>query len=213
LRRDTSSAAFANVNGAIPDHPLYFEAPPPAALLRPDLALRPAGPMKVTVPKGQENAIDLKYWREPLPAEELARFNRRARAQFNEYLPDTVRVTPETFEHRFLRDLIRARQNLADWHARAGTVDGFRRSAEIYESILAIDPEMRSDRGVVYNLAGAYFGMKRYDLAEPWLKQALELELPPPTPRRCAASSRVVCRETNRPDEAARWAERAKGYR
>jgi hypothetical protein len=74
-----------------------------------------------------------------------------------------VRVTPETFEHR------------SEWHARSDAPDAFSRSAQIHEGIPAMDPELKSDRGVAYNLAGGYFGMKRYDLAEPWLKRALEL--------------------------------------
>jgi hypothetical protein len=204
---------FAVVNAGNPEHPLYFEFPPAGGSLPPTIALAPAGPMKRVVVAGQENRIDPKYWQEPLPAEELARIRRRARAQFNEYLPTGVRVSPETFEHRFLRDLVRARQNLADWHARGGTVDGFRRSAEIYEGLLALDPEMKSDRGVVYNLAGAYFGMKRYDLAEPWLKLALELDLPGPHAAQVCGFLAVICRETNRPDEAAHWIDRAKTYR
>lgn len=206
-------AFFALVNGQNPEHPLYFEFPPPAASLPREIALAPAGPMKKVVPAGQEHVIDPKYWREPLPAEELVRLDRRARAQFNEYLPNGIRVTPETFEHRFLRDLVRARQNLADWHARSGAPDGFSRSAQIYESIVALDPGMKGDRGVVYNLAGAYFGMKRYDLAEPWLQRALELELPPAHAAQVCGFLAVLCRDTNRPDDAARWAERARSYR
>lgn len=209
-RRDERAAAFANANAGVDGRALFFEAPPPSALLRPDLALRPAGPMKSVVARGQENAIDPKYWQEPIRAEDLARMRRRARAQFNEYLPTGVRVAPETFEHRFLRDLLRARQNLADWHARAG---GFRRSAEIYESILACDPEMQTDRGVVYNLAGAYFGMKRYALAEPWLRKALELELPAPHAAQVCAFLAVICDGSNRADEAAHWRQRAQGYK
>ena len=211
LSREGVLAAFAHANAK--GRPLYFEFPPPADLLRNDLGLAPAGPMKKIVPRGQEQAIDPRFWREPVPAEELARMNRRARAQFNEYRPDGVRVKPETPEHRFLLDLLRARQNLADWNTRVGTEESFRRSATIYESIVALDPEMKSDRGAVFNLGGAYFRMKRYDLAEPWLKRALELELPPRNAAQVCEFLSVLCRDTNRPAEAAEWQQRAQSYR
>jgi hypothetical protein len=212
-RRDDRLASFANANGGSPEHPLFFEAAPPAALLRPDLALRPAGTMLQIVGRGQEQQIDPKYWAEPIPAQDLARMDRRPRAQFNEYKPDGVRVRPETFEHRFLRDLLRARKHLADWHARAGTAEGFRRSAEIYESILKLDSWMDTDPGAVYPLAGAYFGMKRYDLAEPWLRKALDLELPGPHAAQVCTFLAVICDGSHRADEAAQWRARAQAYK
>jgi len=212
-RRDDRLAAFANANGLLADHPLYFEAPPPGALLRPDRVLMFAGAMQKIVARGREGPPEEKYWQEPIRAEELVRLDRRQRAQFNEYRPDGVRVRPETCEHRFLRDLLRARKHLADWTARAGTPEAFRRSAEIYEGILALDPWMHDDPGAVYPLAGAYFGMKRYDLAEPWLLKALQLELPPEAAAQVCGFLAVLCRDTNRPDEAARWQQRAQGRR
>lgn len=212
-RRDDRLAAFANTNGALTDHPLYFEVPPPAALLRPDHALTFAGPMQKMVVRGPDPPPDPKYWREPIPAEELARLDRRPRAQFNEYRPDGVRVRPETFEHRFLRDLLRARKHLADRTAGAGTAEAFRRSAEIYERIMELDPWMRDEAGAVFPLAGAYFGMKRYDLAEPWLRKALELELPAEAAAQVCQFLSVICRDTNRPDEAALWQKRAQSLR
>lgn len=208
--RNEQLAAFARANGAIQGHPLFFEVPPPAALLPSDVVLTPAGPMQRLVPKAGEPALDLRFWKEPVTAEQVSEIRRRERAQFNEYLPDGVRVRPETFEHRFLRDLLRGRKHLADRLARAGTADGFRRSAEIYESILKLDPWARDEIGAVYPLAGAYFGAKRYDLAEPWLKRALGLDPPPDVTDQLFEFLAVLCREQNRPEEAAAWQSRVR---
>lgn len=207
-RKMTVLAAFADANGGRPDHPIFFEVPPPGALIRPDRVLVAAGPMFKLVPKTEER-LDPKYWRAPVQAEDVALLQRRERAQFNEYLADSVRVRPESYEHRFLRDLLRSRKNLADGLARSGTAEGFRRSVEIYEGILALDPWMRDDAGAVYPLAGAYFGLKRYDLAEPWLKRALELELPPNARAQACQFLSMLCRDTNRAEEAARWQARS----
>lgn len=78
---------------------------------------------------------------------------------------------------------------------------------------MALDPWLRDDRGTVYALAGAYFGMKRYDLAEPWLLKALELELPPEAVAQVCRFLAVICGATNRPGEAAQWQQRAQGHR
>lgn len=212
-RRNAMLAAFADANGAVPGHPMFFEVPPPGPLLRSDFALVAAGTMHKLVARGKEHQIDPNYWHEPVPSTMLAQHQRRERAQFNEYRGDSVRVRPESYEHRFLRDLLRAQKNLADHIARSGTPEAFRESATIYESLLRLDPWMKEDPGAVYPLAGAYFGMKRYDLAEPWLKKALELDLPPEAVAQACGFLAVICRAGNRPDEAARWEMRAKSLK
>lgn len=207
--KNAQLAAFANANALDPAHPLYFEVPPAAELLRPDAGLAAAGPLQKIVARGGSLAPE-QAWTTPVDAEAVARVRRRERAQFNEYLPNEVRVRPESYEHRFLRELLRARKAVADRTARAGTPEAFRESALIYEKILELDPWMREDPGAVFPLAGAYFGMRRYDLAEPWLKKALDLRLPRDAAAQACRFLAAICTSQNRASEAAAWESRAR---
>jgi tetratricopeptide (TPR) repeat protein len=201
--------SFLSANALMPDHPLFFEIGPSADQVPPGAVLVPAGVLSKVVPRDQAS-IRPEYWNPPIEPEEVAKVVRRERAQFNEHFPTGMRVRPESNEHRFLRDLLRARKNFADAVARTGTVEAFRRSAEIYETLLALDPWMREEAGAVYPLAGAYYGMKRYDLAEPWLKRALELpELPPTARAQACAFLSAIYRDWKRPEEAELWRQKA----
>jgi hypothetical protein len=199
-----SLGAFGNAN-ASKSRPLFFERPPPPELLRPDYTLIPAGHLLKMVPRGEER-IDSKYWQFPIEPEKLPALFRRKRGHYVEITPDGVEVRPEAYEHRLLRDLLRARKNLADWAALSGSAEGFRRSAEIYESILALDPWMKEDPGAVVPLARAYAGLRRFDLAEPWLKKSLELRLPPGIRAQLCCLLVEIYTEWKRTSDAASWA-------
>lgn len=203
-RLEVELGAFANAN-ASKSRPLFFERPPPPDLLRPDYTLIPAGPLLKLVPRG-EGRIDSKYWKVPIEPEQVPPLFRRERGHSVELTPEGVEVRAEAYEHRLLRDLLRARKNLADWAALSGTAEGYRRSAELYESILALDPWMREDPGAVVPLARAYAALRRFDLAEPWLKKSLQLRLPPGIRAQLCCLLVEICTEGKRPKEAAGWA-------
>lgn len=203
----TALAAFANANAAA-DPPVFFERPPSPEMLRPEWTLEPAGHLLKLVRRGQQG-LDVRYWTTPIEAEGLPALYRRPRGQFLQAIPGGLAVRPESYEHRLLRVLLRARKNRADWLALTGTLDGFRRSAELYESILALDPWMAEDPGAVVPLAKAHFGERRYDLAEPWLLKSLRLSLPPAIRAQICCLLAEIYRTWNRPDEVRAWSNQA----
>ena len=75
--------------------------------------------------------------------------------------------------------LLRARQNLAYELLQGKTADEWRRSAELYESIVRLRTGAESDGRVIFPLAMAHAKLERADLAEPRLREALELRIPP----------------------------------
>lgn len=113
-------------------------------------------------------------WKEPLPAEEIPKLYRRPRGQFVERKGDRIRVRPEPYEKRLLRLLLLARKHQADALAREG-----RRAeaAELYESILKLDPWMEEEPAAVVPLATLYAGMGKYAQAEAMFKKSLLLDL------------------------------------
>jgi tetratricopeptide (TPR) repeat protein len=202
-RVEWAVAAWANANASW-SRPLFFERPPGPEILRSGWTLVPAGHLLRMVPR-EEQRIDQKYWTSPVEPESLPSQFRRERGQYVEYRPGEVRVRPEAYERRLLRELLRARKNLADWRALSGTPEGLQRSAELYESILELDPWMKQDAGAVVPLARAYYALKRYDRAEPLLKSAVELPLPPRIRGHLFVLLADICGQGRRTDEAARW--------
>ncbi|HLY10411.1 MAG TPA: DUF2723 domain-containing protein [Planctomycetota bacterium] len=196
-------AAWANANIS-PTRPMFFERPPGPEILRAGWTLVPAGHLLKMVSR-EDRRIDPKYWRSPVEPESLPAQFRRERGQYVEYRADEVRVRPEAYERRLLRELLRARKNLADWRALSGTAEGLERSVELYESILELDPWMRQDAGAVVPLARAYFALKRLDRAEPLLKSAVDLPLPPRIRGHLFVLLAEICEQGRRSDEAARW--------
>ena len=122
-----------------------------------------------------------------------------------EYRSGEILLKSEAYERRLLRELLRARKNLADWSAQSGTPEGLERCVELYESILQLDPWMKEDPGAVVPLARAYYELKRFDRAEPLFRRALELPLPPRIRGHLLVLLAEICEEGKRPGEAARW--------
>lgn len=206
-RFDAAVAAFVNAN-ASRDRSLFLERAPGPELLRPDWTLVPAGHLLKLVPR-DEQRTDPKYWKAPVEPESLPGQYRRERGQYVGRNGADLDLRPEAYERRLLRELLRARKNLADWRALSGTEEGQRRCAELYESILALDPWMKEDPGAVVPLARSYFFLKRYDLAEPWLKKSLGLPLPGRIRGQICLLLAEICSAQNRPEEATRWREQA----
>jgi hypothetical protein len=64
---------------------------------------------------------------------------------------------------------------------------------------------MGESAGAVVPLARAYYGLRRFDLAEPWLRRAAGLDLPPGIRAQICFMLSEICRGTNRPEEARKW--------
>lgn len=172
-----ATAAWLNENAG-GDRPLFVEMPPPAELLRPDLALQPAGVYYKLVPRGRETT-DPRHWDFTIrPADVRARYG-RARGQDVRFRGSTIEVRPEPYERRLLVALLRARQGLADWHAAREDAQGYLTAADLYQEILDADPETAELGEVVYPLARCRYGLKDFARAEPLLRRAVTLALEP----------------------------------
>jgi tetratricopeptide (TPR) repeat protein len=201
---ESAAAAFANANVS-PDRPVYFEAPPSAALLRPDYALIPAGPLWKLVPRGQER-IDPALWKFPIePEQVLSRF-RRERAQSVTITGREVWVHPEAYEHRLFYLLLRARVMLADWYRRHGEPE---KSLELYESTLRVDPPSARVGEIVYSLARVHRALGHGTQAEEFFRRTLGLGPPPAVAGDALASLGELARERGDLPEAARHFEAA----
>jgi tetratricopeptide (TPR) repeat protein len=202
-RLDQALAAFVRSN-APAGRPIFLERAPGPELLPSGFTIVPAGHLLKIVPRDQRR-IEAKYWKSPVEAESLPPQYRRERGQYIAPGPGGITVRPEAYERRLLRELLRARKNLADWRALSGTADGLERSVELYESILALDPWMKEDAGAVVPLARSYCALKRFDRAEPLLRLALTLELPGRIRGQLCALLAEICASGGRESEAARW--------
>ncbi len=202
-RLEASIAAFANANASV-ERPQFFERPPGPELLRPEWTLVPAGHLLKLVPRNEQR-IDAKYWKTPVEPESLPGLYRRERGQNVMVRADGVLLRPEAYERRLLRELLRARKNLADWRALSGTREGLERSTELYESILALDPWMKEDAGAIVPLARAYYALQRFDRAEPLLRSAVDLSLPPAIRGQLCVLLMEISDAGKRSEEAARW--------
>ncbi|HVR87345.1 MAG TPA: DUF2723 domain-containing protein [Planctomycetota bacterium] len=173
---------------------VYFEKPPSPEDSK---TLRREGPL---FHRGEGSPGS---WTEPLPAEVLPSTFRRSRGQFVERTATEVLVRPEPYEMRLLRVLLLARKHKADALAKKGELD---EAARLYESILALDPNMKDEPTVLFPLAILEVGMKRFKSAEARFKQALSagLEGEP----RARAYFFLSALGGNRP-EAAEWKAKA----
>src|SRR5882672_2969051 len=163
LKAAATPSAFALTNA--PGHPVYFEQPPA------DLDLVPAGPyMKVTRPGEPEPAA----WSFPVrPEEARARFGRERGIRLR-ILPDRLEVEPEPYEQRWVSAFVRAESQRGSYYFRKAGDDNLRKAADCFEAARAADLE-HPDRDVVHGLAVSFYLLKRYDRAEPLLKQLLRL--------------------------------------
>lgn len=177
-----AAAAFgaAQASGG---RPVYFEVPPPAEMLPAGWRLVPAGPLtRLARMEGAE--IDPRAWEFPVSPEEVRARYRRARGQRVFESPGEVRTRPESYERRLLVLLLRARMHRAEWHVERGE---YGPAAELYESILALDPETQELPEVLYPLAVSYRALGRPERARFLLERlrALGVEAgdPPRRPR------------------------------
>jgi len=160
----------------------------------------PWGPLWRT-PRPEESTV---AWKEPLAAEHISRLFRRTRGQFvDRSNPFNTVVRPEPYEKRLLRLLLLARKNQADAEAAKGDLP---QAMRLYESILALDPEMREESSVVLPLATVYVGLAQYPKAEATFKKALELDLLPSKRAEVYYFLTALCGD--RP-EAAEWRAKA----
>jgi tetratricopeptide (TPR) repeat protein len=173
---------------------VFFERPQDPRALG---TLTPDGPLY------RRGTGEIGNWKEPIPAEELPPLFRRARGQFVERTSTQVRVRPEPYEKRFLRVLLLARKNRAAGLFHKGE---HAEAARLYESILALDPEMIEEPTVVFPLAILEVSLKRNDRAEARFKSALSLDLEPEQRARAYYFLAALC--GSRP-EAAEWREKA----
>jgi hypothetical protein len=162
-------AAFVEANAAC-GRPIYSEIPPLPGLLPPGWVQVPAGPVWKLAP-GPAGGIDPAHWRFPVEAEEVARRYRRARGQRVEAVPGGMRVTPEPYEARLVRALLKARRNLAGWLAGNGRAFA---ALRLYESVLGLDPAAAGDPSFSLGFALAHLALGDAASAEPLFVQALE---------------------------------------
>lgn len=142
-------SSFINANAGV-GRPVYIEEPPPPSMLRPDLALAPAGPLWRIRPKGDEGFEEWPLSPEP---EAVRGLFRRARGQAFETTPAGTVYRAEPYERRLFVVLLRARLLTAERHFQRREMD---RAAELYESILRADPETAGLPEVVQPLAAAH---------------------------------------------------------
>jgi tetratricopeptide (TPR) repeat protein len=166
-------AAFLNANAGC-GRPLFTELAPPAALLREDYELIPAGVLWKWVPAGTE-APDPRHWNVPIEAEALAGRFGRERGQEVRVEGGRIEVRPENYERRLLRALLQARRARAEDELRRGR---FADALPRYESILRLDAEAGRDPGIAFGRGIALHGAGRGEDAEEALLRALALGLP-----------------------------------
>jgi tetratricopeptide (TPR) repeat protein len=132
----------------------------------------PAGPMTRDLLLPGEK-LDPSIWDEPIPAEEVPKFYRRARGQNVFWEGGRYHFTPEPYEVRLLRTLLLARR----YHALALARDGkLTEAVNLYDSIFRIRPSWRDDAPLAYSVAVLYVGLARYAEAEAAFKRILTLE-------------------------------------
>lgn len=175
-----AAAAFgaAQASGG---RPVYFEVPPPVEMLPSGWRLVPAGPL-VRLARGERAEIDPRAWEFPVSPEEVRARYRRARGQRVFESAGEVRTRPESYERRLLVLLLRARMHRAEGHVERGE---YGPAAELYESILALDPETHELPEVLYPLAVSYQALGRPERARFLLERLRALGVPvgDPPPR------------------------------
>jgi tetratricopeptide (TPR) repeat protein len=200
-----SVAAFADANVSR-TRPVYFEAPPPESALRSDYALVPAGPLMKMVPR--DGPVEPRAWEFPVRMEDLhARFGRERGIRL-EILPETLRVEPEPYEHRWIAAFARAQDQQARVYFLRGGPENYRRAAQLFEAARAADPERPSAEGV-HLIGVCYFLLNQYGEAEPALRQSLHLALTSRQRMRTLFYLATICRKQGRVADAARFQDQA----
>jgi hypothetical protein len=188
--------------------PIFFEFAPPPERLPPGLSTEPAGALEKLVRKGEER-FEPAFWDFPIKAAEVRPRFRRARGQKVTFLPGDIGVEPEPYERRLFEALLRADEHLGHAHMLARTTEGYRKAAEIFESILATEPSMERRLDTSYPLALAYMSLGRPDRAEPFFRKTLTLSPAPRVEAGAAHFLSQICERTGRIMEARTLSARA----
>jgi hypothetical protein len=167
-----ATAAYVNANASL-DRAVYVEEPPPAAMLRADLVLVPAGPLWRVAPKGSER---LEEWPLSPEPEAVRPLFRRARGGYRERTAKGLVHRSEPYERRLFVALLRARLLRAEWHFRKGEMA---RAAELYGSIVRADPETALLEEVIYPLGVSLVASGKPEEGERQLWRALEVAQAP----------------------------------
>lgn len=195
---DDRVAAFLNANVS-PGRPIYVERPPlKPQLLRPECVLAPWGHLLRAPGAGEPPS-----WESPIEPETVRSRFRRERGQVIERRSESISVRPEAFENRLLTLLLRARQARAWQLLQSGDPAPWKESTALYESILLLRDAAESDPRVILPLGLGYAKIGRADLAEPRLRQALGLALPPRARAEAVIALAGILRRQGRESEAA----------
>lgn len=201
---DVLLPAFLNAN-AVAGRPVYLERTPQSlGLLRPDFTLTPAGPFLLWEPL-PGRGLDARFWEFPIEPEAVYPRIRRKRGQDVELRSGRITVRPQAYEERLLIPLLRARQHLATRLVRGSAPDQWRKSAELFESILAMRSGAASDGGVLFLLGIAYSKTGQAERAESTLKAAFPLEIPARARAEAAYLLGELCRKQGRTREATQY--------
>ncbi|HEX7901627.1 MAG TPA: DUF2723 domain-containing protein [Planctomycetota bacterium] len=171
---DAIAAAFltANAGGR---RPLYLTQPLAQEFWPDGWELEPAGPLWKLVPGGTSRP-DPRHMEFPIPAERVAALFRRPRGIMLRRAPGKLDVAFEPYERRVLTALLLARQFLADWHLRKGSLEP---AARLYESILRTDPLWRRQHVVLLRLGQCALALGRDAQAEETLRAVVDLSIFP----------------------------------
>jgi hypothetical protein len=167
---DAATAAFLNANAEC-GRPVFTDRAPAPAMLRPDLALAPAGPLWKLVPKSAPVTLEPRYWRLPIEPEEVRQNVRRARGQSVQHTSSGFVVKPLSYEMRLIHLLLQARLRLARAMTDRGQFEG---AVKLFESIAALDAASANDPVVLHFTGICYHALGRDDRAEPLLRRSAE---------------------------------------
>lgn len=170
-RKVTATSAFINANAG-KGRAVFCEFAVPLEMLRPDLAMMPAGVYWKTVPRGGKTAPDLRYWGFPIEPENIRPLYRRARGQQVRQTPDGVSVKPEPYERRLALLILKARLRLALALMEHG---GYAQAAKLCQSIIDFDDEEFSNNPEVIHLLGiSYYAAGQPERAEAALQHSAQ---------------------------------------
>lgn len=166
-----ATAAFVNAN-ADAGRPIFSQLMIPPEMLRPDLAVVPAGVFWKIVPRGREGGLQQRYWTFPIEPEQVRARYRRARGQEVTLTAAGVEVRPERYERRLALMLLSARQRLALALIEKGEPLA---AARLCQSIVDYgDDELSTSPEVVHLLGISYFAGGQPDRALPALRLSAE---------------------------------------
>jgi len=154
--------------------PVYFDQQPPAGLMGSG-AVVPAGFLWKWSERA-DTVPDPKEWKYPVTLEEAASRRGRKRGISAGGGNDPRGVLPQAYEDRLIYYMAVARRNLGELAQREGTRAGYERSAECYESILRLAPELGWDPQLLYALGLDDYLLDRREAAAAMFERALELD-------------------------------------